>query len=490
MSFPFPDLRRPQYPSSPEVLLSALAWSVVPRSPDHKNTGLIYVRKPSHAERKVKIKATRPGGATPEGVTLEEFARELRANGMRAGDGTLPQYAAEAVTDSLLGVQPLKGIGTASSAIGVAGALLQDPIGGLAAANPPNFALLLNTMHALGGPAGPTAAARWFSAARHYAQGTRMSTIERALTATALKPYLAPGWSITDGPAETGSAAPADVPAWWERDISAAGIGTPFSWYRTSWDRLCSPEWYKVLPPRRWAGWAVCILRNALGFGFLWEANFYFELARGIMDPSRDAATVAQWAVRPTKPLVPYRKGGIAQMDVMPSLKQLLGKGLACRNAVQAAAQALTSTPTTLAGLVRALRTEAADATRDRLHAALGGGGEKAGLNNLVETVRYSLLARGTSEVQDHNSLLRVVSRNYTHVVPGPEWIVVMSAMSAASPTAVVRLGDVRRSLDDLGFKPRIDFILNELERAGLCASAPDGDEGIEINLGFSGARS
>ena len=62
-----------------------------------------------------------------------------------------------------------------------------------------------------------------------------------------------------------------------------------------------------------------------------------------------------------------------------------------------------------------------------------------------------------------------------------------MAAMSSSSPGSELRLGDVQRQLDALGLKPRIDFLLSELERAGLCAGAADGDEGIEINLGIGG---
>src|SRR5690606_7861347 len=118
---------------------------------------------------------------------------------------------------------------------------------------------------------------------------------------------------------------------WWQRSVVANGVGTPFSWFRSSWDRLCSPAWFRVLPPRRWTGWAVCVLRNAIGFTFLWEANFYLQLARGIADPQRDPATVERWALSPTRPLVPYHRGGISQMDVMPSIRKLLTQGLACQ---------------------------------------------------------------------------------------------------------------------------------------------------------------
>lgn len=478
MAFAFPDLKRPQYPSSPEVLLSALAWSVIPRASGHNETGLIYQRKESRAKRGVVIEQT-----MPRDQVLEDFRASLQSNGWTtATGGDLPRVVAEAAADAMLGVKPPKGVGYASSAIGLAGALLQDPIGSLATKNPPNFANLLNTMYALGGSAdGQTAASRWFDVAHHYSATGKLKALEDALAGTTLKRFLLDGVWPPRAPQVAKASVPEPAPSWWQEDVVSAGVGTPFSWFHSSWNRLCSPEWYTILPPRRWAGWAVCVLRNAIGFTFLWEANFFLELARGIADHERDPATVARWALNPTRPLVPYQRGGIAQMDVMPSIRRLLTQGLACRKAIIEAASKLSDEPNDLASLVEALRA----ANPKSINAALGGGGDKGGLSNLIETVRYSLLARSALDTPDHHALLKVVSRNYTHVAPAPEWIVVMSAMAATGPSDVVRLGDVQRSLEDIGFKPRIDFLLGELERAGLCASASDGDEGIEINLGF-----
>lgn len=168
-------------------------------------------------------------------------------------------------------------------------------------------------------------------------------------------------------------------------------------------------------------------------------------------------------------------------MDVMPSIKKLLTQGLACRRAIIEATKGLDAEPADLASLVLALR----DVPPESIRSALVGASRPAGLPNLIETVRYALLARSSLDAPDHHALLKVVSRNYTHVAPAPEWIVVVSAMAARGPSDLVRLGDVQASLEALGFKPRLDFLLEALERAGLCASAPDGDEGIEINLGF-----
>lgn len=478
MVFMFPDLRRPQYPSSPEVLLSALAWSVVPRSPGNTGIGLIYQRTGGRGNRKVAIEQTRPVGQG-----LYDFRSSLQKHRWFVKESDdLPLEVAEAVAEAMLGAKPPKGVGYASSAVGLAGALLQDPIGGLGTQKPPNFASLLNTMYVLGGnDDGHTAAAKWFEVARYYAKTAHLEQIEDALAETVLKPFLGGGVWPPEEPVAVSGSEPTVMPGWWQDEVLDAGIGTPFSWFRTSWDRLCSPAWYQTLPPRRWAGWAVCVLRNAIGFTFLWEANFFLELARGVADPSRDPQTVAQRALRPTRPLVPYQRGGVAQMDVMPSIKKLLTQGLACRKAILEAVEGLDAEPRNLAGLVPVLRSMPPQSIKS----ALAGTSRPAGLSNLIETVRYALLARSSPDAPDHHALLKVVSRNYTHVAPAPEWIVVMSAMAARGPSDVVRLGDVQTCLEALGFKPRIDFLLEALERAGLCASASDGDEGIEINLGF-----
>ena len=240
MAFTFPDLKRPQYPSSPEVLLSALAWSVTPRASGCHETGLIYQRKESLANRGVAIEQT-----MPRGQVLEDFRASLQAYGWADGKGgDLPIVVAEAAADAMLGVRPPKGVGYASSAIGLAGALLQDPVGSLATKNPPNFANLINTMYALGGNAdGQTAASCWFDAAYHYSTVGKLKRLEDALAATTLKRFLSEGVWLPTAPQAVKGTVPDLAPSWWQEDVVSRGVGTPFSWFYTSWNRLCSPEW-------------------------------------------------------------------------------------------------------------------------------------------------------------------------------------------------------------------------------------------------------
>lgn len=482
MTAVLPDLRRPQYPSSPEVLLSALAWSVVPRSEAGDKAGLIYER--FAATRGVPISQTKPTSDQ-----MHEFGKQLASFGLHAlGE---PRYAdvAESVASSLNGIRPLKGKGRASSAIGIAPALLQDPIGGLSAQNPPNFAQLINTIYSFGGATQmATAAERWFEAARYHATQDPLSGIERALAKGVLGNVLGKPdpWPPVE-PLPLKVSRPSDPPAWWMHELGKIGHATPFQWFRVSWDRLCSHEWHERLPARRWASWAICVLRHALAFTFLWEANFYTELARGLISKDANSETIARWAMVPVRPLVPYRRGSVSEMNVGPSINKALAIGLACREAVENIVGGEDREFPSLGEFVEWLKARTTEGQRAELARALTGPSAGSKLANVQETVRYSLLARTAASQGDvdHYGMLKTVNRNYTHVLPGAEWIVVMAAMAAPKPDSVVRLGDVMQSMKSLGFQPRIDFLLAELERAGLCASSPDGDEGIEVNLGF-----
>jgi hypothetical protein len=96
------------------------------------------------------------------------------------------------------------------------------------------------------------------------------------------------------------------------------------------------------------------------------------------------------------------------------------------------------------------------------------------------------LCRTGSSDNEsDDFGLLRIAGRNKVQVDPAPEWIVAMSALSVNDPSKGVFLGDVLKAVRSLGLRPRIDHLAAILERAGLCAGAADGDEGIEIDLGF-----
>jgi hypothetical protein len=482
----FAELPRPQYPSSPEVLISALAWSLFPRRKGEGGYGLIYDRDNLGEGR--KIERTMP--VNPDGNPVAEWVSRLAEGGIKPLVGNGEDRVAMAVARAMVGTVPKKGVGKPSSAMGIAGALLQDPVGALGVPNPPNFAKLINTIYALGATGdGPflTASDRWLEAATRYAMEPSIKTIENAFVHASLKMHLdldCSTWPPTDL-VLTEVAKPDILPTWWEAK-GFSPSATPFGWFHDSWDNLCSKSWTDQLSPRRWTSWATCVLRHALAFSFLWESNFFKEVAHGVIRKGVNLEDIARNALHPPRPLVPWQRGSISEMDVKPGIRGLLSSGLACRAQLMEMAGGMPK----VANLIEAiawLRENSTPAGVATLREAYSGKKEGAGFSNLKETVEYALLCRSSDDAGDgdYYSLLRTVSRNFAHVDPAPEWIVVMVAMSSRGPGDPVRLGDVLRTMRNLGLHPRIDNLVSELEKAGLCASAADGDEGIEINLGF-----
>lgn len=491
MSAHFPRLNRPEYPSSAEILLSALAWSVVPRKKAANRNcpvGLIYRRDSVKKPSSVDIIETYP--TSNQSDLSEKWQQALAQEGLRAADRLDSERLANAVAHSLLGTRPLKGVSWPSSGIGIAGALLQDATGALAKPGPPQFAQIINSAFALGEPTGrsaDSASGLWLAASTVHANSAALKPIELALLATTLREHIA---TPTPWPPSAAVLSDADsatsVPKWWESLRPEEIAQTPFGWFNTSWRRLCGPEWPRQLTPRRWSSWAACVLRHCLAFTYLWEANFFRELARGILKSDDPADSIARRALLPVRPLIPWIQGSVSEMNVEPGIKQLLSSGNRCREKLCQLANDLPPART-LPELVSALREKAKAAPphfQTDLRASMSTS-EDSGL--VGEAVRYSLLARPTPDGTDpdYYGLLRTIARKYTHVAPAPEWIVVMSALSVEPTQATPRLGDVISSLHKIGLRPRIGFLLTQLEHAGLCASAADGDEGIYINLGF-----
>jgi|GEM_PF-1860848 len=491
-SLAFPSLTRPEYPPSPEVFLSALAWSTMgARAEDgtHGSLGLTYRGNEKQAQS-YKIVATDPSRPNVVG----EFSSHLqRTSFLGEIDESLQWSGASALAEALLGTKPERGRGSTTSAVGYAAALMQNSIGSLVKESPPNFAKLINTIYSLGsratqGDSGfPSASHAWFSAAQQMASRPDLSAIEQSLFATSLTHVLP---NVKSWPPKNATVLDVDLaqkpPIWWEGMHEEVGWFTPFGWFYSAWNNLCSPEWVAGLPPRRWAGWATCVLRHAIAFAFLWEANFFVEITRALLRGS-DLNDSALSAVSPKAPLISWSQGSISEMDVKPMTRSLLRAGLACRMEILALVDALSErNAESLPALLGALGAALGDDQRLRLSAALTGRTDPPAWRNLQFTVEYALLDRGSAEATiDQYSLLRTVSKRFAHVAPGSDWVVVMAAINARTPISKLRLGDMLLGLRRLGLAPRLDFLSREAERAGLCASAADGDEGIVIDLGF-----
>lgn len=178
----FADLYRPQYPPTPDVLQSALAWSFFKPAPTEKPRGYIYSRQAASQPKRVQIVSTRPDLANNA-----SWISALRGQRLFYDGGPRESEVAHAAADSLIGVEPLKGTGLTAAPLGPSAALLQDPSGAMGVANPPNFAALINQLFLLGSmssrqPERPTKLASeiWFDAITKIATG---GTLLRAVDA-------------------------------------------------------------------------------------------------------------------------------------------------------------------------------------------------------------------------------------------------------------------------------------------------------------------
>lgn len=492
----FSDLYRPQYPPTPDVLQSALAWSFFAPAPANGARGFIYYRESATQPKRVQIVSTRPD--IPESSA---WISALRGQGLFYDGGPVEGEVAHAAANALVGIEPLKGTGNTAAPLGLAAALLQDPSGAMGVANPPNFAALINQIYLMGSPSSTPGRAStqlaselWFQAVTKIAKGTDLlRALDAALFHSVIKanldPKTTPDWppgartpnktSVPDGP-----------PKWWTgSDFDP--VDTPFGWFADSWKKLCSDEWILALPPRRWTDWASCLIRQALAFSFLWEAHFFRVLGRFVAIESSESPETAAARIRSAPMgLIPWATAGsIATLDIKPRVRDLLRTGLACRAAFwEWQASTVAPKDKSLIGMLNYMRQRASKALRKQLVQALDGNQEAGGLRNLIETVEYSLLCRrDTGRSADFYGFTKTISRRFTHVAPSPEWIVVISSVAAPGPSVGCRLADVIVSLQRLGLQPRIDTLVRELERAGLCASAPDGDEGILVSPAFGG---
>ena len=485
-------LRRPQYPPTPDVLQSALAWSFFQRPSGA--AALIFERLAQVGPRTLIISSTRPDS----GEYKDAWRDALINNGVMSYGRPDALAVSQAVAGSIRGIEPVKGAGVPAAPIGPACALLTDASGAMATANPPNFAQLINQLFRLGvsveEPDSSLASEMWYHALTRSASRGALSAIDRSVFEAVIQRLIPSAGRVADWPPRdvipNDTTLPDNVPNWW-KSADFDPSQTPFGWFRVAWSRLCSPDWVDVLPPRRWCDWASCVLRQAIAFGFLWEAHFYRTMARVVLGGESLLEDGSDpFAILSGRPLIEWgTTGSISARDVKPRIRAQLRTGLACREVFSDAEWKFDSRrSSSLADVVRHIKARARGPFIQDLRTALHDGPKPPGLKNLIETVEYSLLCRrdiGSSA--DYYGLTRTVSRRFTHIAPAPEWLVVIASLSATAPRQTCRLADVLISLRALGLGVRIDTVTAELERVGMCAGAPDADEGLLVSPAFGG---
>jgi hypothetical protein len=114
----------------------------------------------------------------------------------------------------------------------------------------------------------------------------------------------------------------------------------------------------------------------------------------------------------------------------------------------------------------------------ERLQGALSAT-QEAGTNT-SEAVRYSLLTRERSgPFADHYGLLVTRGTRYLLVEPATEWIAVVSSLATPGPGQKSTIGDLHRSLTQLGLHPDYQELIGLLEASGLARGSADADQAV-----------
>jgi hypothetical protein len=465
-------LNRPEY-TNPEAFSTALAWSLfkvemaAPMDPS-LIVALQYRAKERKPSKKLEYRSTDP---VPDRERLEAFALELKKQGVKAEHDQTD--LARAVANSICGIQGKKGTYHAAASITESMALLQNTVGMYGKEGPPNLALIVEGLFGLGRPSESkslvSAAVRWQGAMKYRAE---IDPLARALD-SAVKTSLLDSVPTPD---QTGDADPA-------KDWLGMFPETPFTWTYRMWNKVTSEEWVSALPARVWVDWASTVLRMGLGMGFLWEAAWNEGIARRLL-----RGTDLTWGgIRKTAPApLPWRSLSAATSvrDISSTLGRRVQRSELIRSHLN---DWIKKNESEHLAVDSGLETMARDKSLlNDLEHDLQGFLPRSNSETWWEAIRYSLSVREESgPFADYYGLLRSRGRRYLMIDPGIEWIAVIASLSCDGPAKKTDLGNVMKSLSELGLTPQLSDIVVLLERAGLARGSADADQGVVIQSAF-----
>lgn len=476
-------LNRPEYIGSGEGILSALAWSLVEDPSSYAPSVYEIAQRDSAHRRTYKVLETRPNATGLVHAIAESYGVNFGFDKL-LDDGLL---------DVFRGVIPAKAIAYPSLPLVPKAAFLQDPRGVKGKKNPANYARIIEQFYFLGSmhPEAPNAAATtWFD----ILSENEPAEILRALDDIAGK---AGPVQVRNGVGQVAgvtrlvntSQEKEKAPEW----IRSQSGPNPFQWFKSAWDTLCTPQWKSALPRRRWCDWLTCVIRTALGMGYLWEAQFYIHLNNLLSDPEKCNGG----SIQPPKigELLRWTAGSekVTARDVNGNIRPVISLGDTIRKLVEELiANEAENQPSplplaemTFVQLVEYLsllvKVSGKNPFQEIMETVV-----KSKAPNTIETVVYSLLCRAeTGTEADFYSMLVRRSRRFLIIEPGPEWIVVMASLAAKDPGRSTTLGQVKQQLQMLGLRPSRQVMVNSLEQSGLTRSSHDSDDALEVAAAF-----
>jgi hypothetical protein len=270
------------------------------------------------------------------------------------------------------------------------------------------------------------------------------------------------------------------------------GTSTPFGWFHDAWNRLTCEEWVELLPDRKWTDWAATVLRNAIGFGYLWEARWYETIADRILQ-GPDVAGETTWddlveAMRVGE-LLNWEDSDArpAKRKVSDNLNNLLKRMTPLVNELDNQIKRGGQSETVPDGLRRiASDAEASSRLDDVMHGKRVQG-LSAPNDNSLEAVRYALKEREstTTRDMDHYGFIRLTSNNWFVVEPATEWTAVVASLSIPDPREPTTVSHLKDELVRLGLRPNVSELVRHLVGAGLAVGSADAGSALNVNSAF-----
>jgi hypothetical protein len=490
-------LDRPEYSKQTEALLTDLLWRspgstlydcalAGRKTPDGQVLDRVVFERVSKASQKVvessplarsaDLSGTIGGPATAE--CLGALLNALRAPRSRS----YKSISAVPVHPDLIVLQTLSGIVNKE--------------------NPPNLAKIIEQVGRLGGSDGVGAVAHAF-----LSGFATPPPIRDGLSGCTAATHSIIGGTVWD---RLGlMAAPTTPwPAWpsvrarvydkdGEQPILAALPKTPFKWFWNKWRVLCDPQrgWLSHLPERRWLDWALALLRAALAFGYLWEAELYVRLFERVLErhagvdgPARERLVGflgGQFTLAVVHPrqLPPSQKRMWAALGTNVATGYLFRKRLMdLFDADSTAAPPVHDPGQTIPQWLDAL-------SPDRLSELAAPMSITASTaTNTKEFIKYLMLQRSADDDSSDQADLYYLARSQhtnTWVEMGPEWLVVETALLAGRPGRSCTLKLLLDDLAFLGLSIDRSTLVGLLEDTGLSADSPDADDALVIESGF-----
>jgi hypothetical protein len=264
---------------------------------------------------------------------------------------------------------------------------------------------------------------------------------------------------------------------------------TPFSWFSDAWIKLTNQDWVDVLPPRRWVDWLATSARLSLGMSVLWQARYWDEIGELIQNDSADISIASLVERVSLDPLIQWEEStsGLRQRNVQPDYRSLIARGGYVENFLQSRIRAKDiSKKDSFEEAIVKLRTKE---FRQMLRSDLNRGQNGPKFKRRRDAVESCLTARSvTGRYADHYGFLVRHGRGtamFRVVDPSSEVLALVASLSCGTPNGECSVGDVRRSLRQLGLRPSIPELVRRLESAGLCRDSADASDSIRVKSAF-----